>query len=103
MERTSRRHEFLVARIAFQCSSWPGPMSQLKSLVFSSSVQCLAPCAASYASVFVVESSVSRRRFCCCCKASGAADVGLRFKDICGDVEPVKDEPLEWTLCCWWA
>lgn len=41
--RTSRRQEFFVARSEFQCSSWPGPINQVNNLVFSSSVQCLAP------------------------------------------------------------
>ena len=40
---TSRKHEFFVARSAFQCSSCPGPISHSKSFVFSTSVQCLAP------------------------------------------------------------
>ena len=45
-KQTSRRHEFLVARREFQWSSWAGPMSQVKSFDFSSSVQCFAPWAA---------------------------------------------------------
>ena len=70
--RTSRRHEFFVARSWFQWSSWPGAMSQVKSFVFSSSVQCFAPCPpASMSAKASASSATSRLRFWADIWASG--------------------------------
>jgi hypothetical protein len=58
---TSRRHEFLAALNECQCSSCPTAISQLKSLDFSSSVQCLEPWVVP--SSYSEPSSASRLRF----------------------------------------
>ena len=73
-QRTVRKHEFLAALREFQCSSSSGPMSHWNKRVFSSSVQCFAPCPPSKPSSSSV--TVSLRRLTPSTRLEGC----LRFK-----------------------